>query len=139
MSNNTLLINDLDFFDEIREIYINQYPNSEFTTTINNKIYKIEIKTFINNKTQISIFCDDEFIGGGFIKCGVNYCYLNNKEKGAFFFLQTTNLNTINFNFEDFNTNIQFFYGTFKNDIDINSQLEDYYCLLSNNEPLAEW
>ena len=51
-----IIINTLDFFNEIFEINLNKQPNQEFTTTINQNVYKIVVQTFINEKTQISFF-----------------------------------------------------------------------------------
>lgn len=135
----TPFIENLDNFSDIYEINLNAQPNSEFTTTINNQIYRFDIKTLIDNKTQISIFKDDEFIGGGFVKVGLNYCFMSEKENGAFFFLKNTNSNLIDFNFSNFGNELKLYYAVFDKNIDSNSELANKYILLKNVGDIAVW
>lgn len=132
-----IIINSLDFFNEIFEVNLNKQPNQDFTTTINDKIFKIEVQTFINNKTQISFFKNDKFLGGGFIKAELNYLALSVDDDGAFFFLKNTTSDKIDFNYSDFGDNLKLYYATFADEKEINEMLESYYNLIENTQDLA--
>lgn len=132
-----IIINSLDFFNEIFEVNLNKQANQNFTTTINDKIFKIEVQTFINDKTQISFFKNDKFLGGGFVKAELNYLALAVNDDGAFFFLKNTTSDKIDFNYSDFGDNLKLYYATFGDEKEINEMLESHYNLIENTQNLA--
>lgn len=138
----TFKTNEILSFDDFKDIYeinLNKQPNQFFTTTINRQIYQFSINTFIDGRTFIKIEKNGEMIGAGFVKIGVDFTFLSTDENGVFFFLKKTNSNLINFNFEDFGTNIGLFYGVLQDNPNRLSELEAQYSLLSSSENLAVW
>ena len=53
------VIIDIDSFASVYEITLQAIPNQEFSTTINNEIFNIEVRTFANDRTYITIKKDD--------------------------------------------------------------------------------
>ena len=49
------VIIDMDSFTSVYEITLQAIPNQEFSTTINNEIFNIEVRTFANDRTYITI------------------------------------------------------------------------------------
>lgn len=135
----TLEILSFDDFSDIFEINLNKQPNQIFTSTINRKIYKFIINTFINGKTFIKIEKNGETIGQGFIKIGIDLTFLNTNEAGQFFFLKKTNSDLINFNWENFGSELGLFYGILKDNPNRLSELEFKYSLVENTGNLAVW
>lgn len=135
----TLEILNFDDFSDIFEINLNKQPNQIFTSTINRQIYKFIINTFIDGKTFIKIEKNGETIGQGFIKIGIDLTYLNSNEAGQFFFLKKTNSDLINFNWENFRSELGLFYGVLKDNPNRLSELEFKYSLVENTGNLAVW
>lgn len=135
----TLEILSFDDFSDIFEINLNKQPNQIFTSTINRQIYKFIINTFIDGKTFIEIEKNGETIGRGFIKIGIDLTFLNTNEAGQFFFLKKTNSDLINFNWENFGSELGLFYGILKDNPNRLSELEFKYSLVENTGNLAVW
>ena len=134
-----IIINTLDFFNEIFEINLNKQPNQEFTTTINQNVYKIVVQTFINEKTQISFFKNGVFLGGGFVKAEVNYIFFSKDDDGAFFFLKNVVTEQIDFNYNNFDSELKLYYATLDESESVKIEIENYYNLLENTQNLAVW
>ena len=135
----TLEILSFDDFSDIFEINLNKQPNQIFTSTINRQIYKFTINTFIDSKTFIKIEKNGETIGQGFVKIGIDLTFLSTNEAGQFFFLKKTNSDLINFNWENFGSELGLFYGILKDNPNRLSELEFKYSLVENTGNLAVW
>lgn len=106
------VIFDLNDFSSIYEITLQALPNQELNTTIDNEIFNIEIKTFLNNKTFITIKKGDMTLcNNANIKCNIDITYFSNDKKFSFFFLKLNDKQDILYNYKDFNANIGLFCG----------------------------
>lgn len=106
------LIEDLTF-QNVYEIGITPEPNQRFTATLENRAFEFEIRTYVGNVTRITIKQDGKTLtANNGIKDGVNLTYPI-WDKGAFFFLRTSQSGELAYNFENFGTQLRFYYGTF--------------------------
>lgn len=110
-----LSIDSPDIFKNIYEIELTQEPNQSFNVDIEDNVFTIEIETFINKNTFLSVILDNNYI---IRYAGVNYYNLNLNfysefEHGAFFFFKNS-LNFSNFsNFSNFGKDLRLYYGSF--------------------------
>lgn len=104
----------LDLFQEIKEIELSNIPNQEFNININNKEYKIELRTFTDDVTYITITKDSKtLLNLGNIKTNINLLFLSG-DNIAMFFLESTNVAKIRpYNYLDFTNKIRLYYATF--------------------------
>ena len=101
------VIIDIDNFSSVYEITLQAIPNQEFSTTINNEIFNIEVRTFANDRTYITIKKDDVTLcNNANIKCGVDITYFGGIRDFRFFFLKQNDKQDIQYNYADFNKNI---------------------------------
>lgn len=109
---NDILI-DLNTLSEIYEIELQPIPNQEFTTTINNEQYKIELKTFLNEKTYITILKNEKCICNcANIKVGIDYAFLSaDSELNNLVIFFGLNTNIADFNYKNFNKDLRLYFG----------------------------
>lgn len=108
------LIIDIDSLKEIQEIELSNIPNQEFNINIDNKEYKIELRTFTNDITYITIIKNETtLVNLGNIKTNIDLLFLSG-DNIAMFFLDFTEATKIKpYNYLDFTNKIRFYYGTF--------------------------
>lgn len=136
----TYLIDDLNIFSDIFEINLNNAPIQNFTTTINSNIYEIDIYTFIDQRTQISIKRNNEVIvRNADIKIGIDLSYLAKQETGQFFFIKKNNKNMIPFNYSNFGDDISLCYGILNDTQNIDGIEKNAFLTALNGESLAVW
>ena len=103
---------DIDSFTSVYEITLQSIPNQEFSTTINNEIFNIEVRTFANDRTYITIKKDDVTLcNNANIKCGVDITYFGGARDFRFFFLKQNDKQEIPYNYTDFGINIGLYCG----------------------------
>lgn len=107
------VIIDYENLQNVYEILLDNQPNIEFNINIDEKEYIIEIRTFINDETYITISTETETICNyASIKTGIDLAYLSTLENVVFFFERTTDETKEKpYNYLDFNNNIRFYYG----------------------------
>lgn len=108
------LIINLDLFKNIQEIELSNIPNQEFNINIDNKEYTIELRTFTDDITYITITKDSQtLINLGNIKTNIDLLFLSG-DNIAMFFLDSTDTSKVTpFNYQDFTSKIRFYYATF--------------------------
>lgn len=104
---------DYTALKNVYEILLDNQPNVEFNINIDEKEYTIEIRTFTNNETYITIKTETETIcNNASIKTGIDLAHLSTLENVVFFFERTTDKTKEKpYNYLDFNNNIRFYYG----------------------------
>lgn len=106
------VIIDIDEFSSIYEINLQSIPNQEFSTTINNEIFNIDVRTFTDDRTYITIKKDDVTLcNNANIKCDVDITYFGGIRDFRFFFLKQNDIQDIPYNYTDFSTNIGLYCG----------------------------
>lgn len=106
------VIIDIDDFSSVYEITLQSIPNQEFSTTINNEIFNIEVRTFANDRTYITIKKDDVTLcNNANIKCDVDITYFGGFRSFRFFFLRQNDKQDIPYNYTDFGINIGLYCG----------------------------
>lgn len=107
------MIIDYGNLQDVYEILLDNQPNVEFNINANEQEYTINIRTFTNDETYITISTETETICNyASIKTGIDLAYLSTLENVVFFFEQTTNKTKEKpYNYLDFNNNIRFYYG----------------------------
>lgn len=105
-----MIIKDLNMFKNIYEIPLLNNPNYAFSTTLNNYIFNINIRTF-QYGTRISIEANNNpIVINGNLKAFLNLNYFSNFTDGIFFFY--TNYFNLNFNYQNLNNELKLNYGT---------------------------
>lgn len=108
------LIINLDLFKEIQEIELSNIPNQEFNINIDNKEYRIELRTFANDVSYITITKDSNtLVNLGNIKTNIDLLFLSGDNIAMFFLDSTDETKTSPYNYLDFTNKIRFYYGTF--------------------------
>lgn len=108
------LIINIDSLQEIQEIELSNIPNQEFNINIDNKEYTIELRTFTNDITYISITKDSKtLVNLGNIKTNIDLLFLSGDNIAMFFLDATDTTKTSPYNYLDFTNKIRFYYGTF--------------------------
>lgn len=108
------LIINIDSLKEIQEIELSNIPNQEFNININNKEYKIELRTFTNDITYITIIKDKTtLVNLGNIKTNIDLSFLSDDNIAIFFLDFTDSIKTSPYNYLDFTNKIRLYYGTF--------------------------
>ena len=104
---------DYTALKNVYEILLDNQPNVEFNINIDEKEYTIEIRTFTNDETYITISTETETICNyASIKTGIDLAYLSTLENVVFFFERTTDKTKEKpYNYLDFNNNIRFHYA----------------------------
>lgn len=106
------VIIDIDSFSSVYEITLQSIPNQEFSTTINNEIFNIDVRTFTDDRTYITIKKDDVMLcNNANIKCDVDITYFGGIRDFSFFFLKQNDKQDIPYNYTDFSTNIGLYCG----------------------------
>lgn len=106
------VIIDIDSFSSVYEITLQSIPNQEFSTTINNEIFNIDVRTFTDDRTYITIKKDDVMLcNNANIKCDVDITYFGGIRDFSFFFLKQNDKQDIPYNYTDFGTNIGLYCG----------------------------
>lgn len=134
-----LLIDNFNNFETIFEINLQPIANQTFTTTINDNIYSFDIKTFIDDKTQISIYKNgDLIVANADIKINIDLAYLSDIEPNALFFVRKNNEN-INFNYSDFGDNLALIYGVYSDTLKLDDELNLKYSMVENYKNIMEF
>lgn len=103
-----IIVEDISIFKAIYEIPLLNQPNYNFSTTIINDVFNINIRTF--KETRISIELNNEVIVMyGNLKAFVNLNYFSNFKSGVFFFY--TNDFNLNFTYKNLNNELNLYYG----------------------------
>lgn len=106
------VIIDIDSFSSVYEITLQSIPNQEFSTTINNEIFNIDVRTFTDDRTYITIKKGDVMLcNNANIKCDVDITYFGGIRDFSFFFLKQNDKQDIPYNYTDFSTNIGLYCG----------------------------
>lgn len=107
------LIINLDLFKNIQEIELSNIPNQEFNINIDNKEYTIELRTFTDEVTYITIIKDSKtLVNLSNIKTNIDLLFLSG-DNIAMFFLDSTGTSKVTpFNYLDFTSKIRFYYAT---------------------------
>lgn len=106
------VIIDIDNFSRVYEIALQPIPNQEFSTTINNQIFNVDVRTLADDKTYITIKKDDVTLcNNANIKCDVDITYFGGIKDFRFFFLKQNDKQDMPYNYTDFNTNIGLYCG----------------------------
>lgn len=103
---------NLDKLENIYELNLSPLPNYVIETIINQNIFTIEIKTFWNEETRITI------TKGSMLLCNnanfkqlLNLNYFSDYKQGAFFFLAS--FEKENYNYKNLNEELRLYYGDF--------------------------
>ena len=103
---------DIEAFSNIYEISLNQIPNQELSTTIDTNVFDIEIRTFTNDRSCITIKKDGVFLcNNANIKLGVDLTYFGGLDNYQFFFLKQNEQEKEYYNYTDFDINIRLYCG----------------------------
>lgn len=110
-----LYIYSIDIFKELYQIDITKNPNQAFNVYIPEHNFYIDIRTYVENQTFISINVDDKSIiqNSPINIFNVNLNFYSDFNEGAFFFVKIDNKLNKNINFENFGEGIELYYGLF--------------------------
>lgn len=106
------LIINLDLFSNIEEIELSNIPNQEFDISINNKEYKIYIRTFVSDISYITIIKDGKtLLNSCNIKTDLDLLFLSGDDISMFFLKANNKTKAEPYNYLDFNNMIRLYYG----------------------------
>ena len=114
MSNKTIAIQDVNIFKSLYEIELLNEPNQTFTLYLGQDIFQIDLRTYVNDNTRITIKANNEIITNNspVSVSLVNLNFFTNFKNGIFFFWQNPNVMIENPNYLNFGKDLKLYYGT---------------------------
>lgn len=114
MSNKTIVIQDINIFKSLYEIELLSEPNQTFTLYLGRDIFQIDLRTYVDDNTRITIKANNEIITNNspVSVSLVNLNFFTNFNSGIFFFWQNPNVIIENLNYLNFGKDLKLYYGT---------------------------